>query len=129
MPQAVAAGLPMKERRIAGMSLLCGRSALKRLLCIQGEPHMVYVSVKQSVEDYKVWRPFFDNDDARRRTGGATGVNHVYRDAEKPNDVTVILEWDNKENAHKFTTDPALREVMQKAGVVGMPSVSILNRS
>lgn len=90
---------------------------------------MVYVSVKQSVQDYNTWRPFFDNDASRRGTGGATGVNHVYRDAEKPNDVTVILEWDNKENAHKFITDPALREVMEKAGVVGMPSVAVLNRS
>jgi heme-degrading monooxygenase HmoA len=90
---------------------------------------MVYVSVKQTVKDYGVWRPFFDNDAARRKAGGGTGSNQIYRDVDKPNDVTVILEWDSKENAQKFTRDPALREVMEKAGVVGMPSVIIQNKA
>jgi len=86
---------------------------------------MVYVSVKQTLKDYKIWRPFFDNDAARRKTAGATGVNKIYRDVEKPNDVTVVLEWDSSEKAQKFIADPALREVMEKAGVIGMPSISI----
>ena len=90
---------------------------------------MVYVSVRQTVQDYTKWRPFFDNDAARRRTAGATGVNQVYCDVEKPNDVAVILEWDSRENAHKFVSDPALREVMEKAGVIGMPSVAIQTRA
>ena len=86
---------------------------------------MVYVSVKQTLKDYKIWRPFFDNDAGRRKTGGATGVNKIYRDVEKPNDVTVVLEWDSRENAQKFIADPALREIMEKARVVGMPSICI----
>jgi hypothetical protein len=90
---------------------------------------MVYVSVRQSVKDYAAWRPFFDNDASRRHSGGATGVNQIYRDVEKPNDVAVVLEWDTKENAQKFVSDPALREVMEKAGVIGMPSVTIQNRA
>jgi hypothetical protein len=89
---------------------------------------MVYISVKQSVKDYKNWRPFFDNDATRRKAGGATGSNQIYRDVEKPNDVMVVLEWDNKENAQKFAADPALREVMEKAGVIGMPSVTIQDK-
>jgi quinol monooxygenase YgiN len=90
---------------------------------------MVYVSVRQTVEDYKKWRPFFDNDASRRRAAGGTGVNQVYCDVENPNVVTVVLEWDNLENAHKFTNDPALREVMQKAGVVGAPMIVFQNRA
>jgi hypothetical protein len=30
------------------------------------------------------------------------------------------------ENARKFMSDPALGEVMQKAGVVGMPTVAAI---
>jgi len=89
---------------------------------------MVYVSVIQSLEDYAKWRPIFDSDSARRVAAGATGVNQIFRDVEKPNNVTVVLEWDTRENAHKFVSDPALREVMAKAGVVGMPSVAIMTR-
>jgi hypothetical protein len=89
---------------------------------------MFYISVRQTVEDYNKWRPFFDNDAARRRAAGATGVNQIYREVDHPNNVTVVLEWDTPENAHKFANDPALREVMQKAGVIGMPSITFETR-
>ena len=90
---------------------------------------MVYVSVRSSVKDYGTWRPFFDKDAVRRSSAGATGVNQIYRDVEKPNDVAVLLEWDTKENAQKFAADPALRETMEKAGVIGMPSVTIQSKA
>ena len=84
---------------------------------------MVYLNVRHTVADYEKWRQFFDEDDARRRAAGATGTNQIYRDVDDPNTITIVLEWDNAENARKFMDDPALREVMQKAGVVGMPAV------
>ncbi len=84
---------------------------------------MVYLNVRHTVADYATWRPAFDADEARRRAAGATGVKQVYRDVDDPNTITVFLEWDNAENARKFAEDPALREVMQKAGVIGMPAV------
>ena len=84
---------------------------------------MVYLNVRHTVADYEKWRSFFDEDGARRRTAGATGTNQIYRDADDANVVTTIIEWDNAENALKFMSDPALREVMQKAGVVGAPAV------
>ena len=91
---------------------------------------MVYLNVRATVADYEKWRPFFDEDEARRRSAGATGVNQVYRDLDDPNTVTVVLEWDNAENARKFMDDPALREEMQKSGVIGMPAVrTILSRT
>jgi hypothetical protein len=85
---------------------------------------MVYVNVRHTITNYETWRPFFDQDDARRRTAGATGVPQLYRDVDNANVITVIIEWDNAENARKFMSDPALGEVMQKAGVVGMPTVA-----
>ena len=91
---------------------------------------MVYLNVRHTVADYEKWRPLFDEDEARRRAAGATGVNQVYRDVDDPNTITIVLEWDNAENARKFMDDPALREVMQKAGVIGMPAVrAILSRT
>jgi hypothetical protein len=33
------------------------------------------------------------------------------------------MEWDNAVNAQKFMNDPELREVMQTAGVIGMPAL------
>ena len=90
---------------------------------------MVYINVSHTAADYEKWRSVFDGDEARRRAAGATGVNQIFRDADDPNTVNVILEWDNAENARKFLDDPALREAMQKAGVVGAPALrAILTR-
>jgi len=91
---------------------------------------MVYINVRHTVTDYAKWRPFFDRDDARRRAGGATGVNLLYQDADNPNIVTTLMEWNNAESALKFAHDPALAKVMQEAGVVGAPAlVAILKRT
>jgi len=87
---------------------------------------MVYLNIRHTVVDYEKWRRFFDADETRRRAAGATGVNQLYRDVDDPNTVTVVLEWDNAKNARRFMEDPAMREVMQQAGVVGMPAVRAL---
>ena len=84
---------------------------------------MVFVNVRQTTASYEAWRPFFDKDEPRRRAAGATGVNQVFRDVDNPNTVTVVLEWNDTEHARQFMNDPALREVMQKAGVIGAPAV------
>ncbi|HTP01495.1 MAG TPA: hypothetical protein VMJ64_08985 [Anaerolineales bacterium] len=84
---------------------------------------MVMLNVRHTVADYAKWRPFFDEDDARRRKAGQQGTPQVYRDVDNPNVVTIMLPWDNAENALRFAQDPAMAEVMQKAGVVGMPAV------
>lgn len=91
---------------------------------------MVYINVRHTVADYEKWRLVFDEGETYRRAAGATGVNQVYRDVDDPNTVTVVLEWDNAENARKLMDDPVLREDMQKAGVIGMPAVrAILSRA
>ncbi len=91
---------------------------------------MVYINVRHTAADYEKWRLVFDEGEAYRRAAGATGVNQVYRDVDDPNTVTVVLEWDNVENARKLMDDPVLREDMQKSGVIGMPAVrAILSRT
>jgi len=91
---------------------------------------MVNLIVRHTVTDYGKWRPIFDEDDARRRAGGASAVKQVYRDLDDPDIITIIMEWDTAENANRFAHDPALGAVMQKAGVVGMPAlVAVLSRA
>ena len=91
---------------------------------------MVYLNVRHTVADYGKWRPIYDEDKSRRKENGATGVEQVYRDADNPNIITLIMEWDSAEDALKFAKDPALAAVMQKAGVVGRPElIAILLRA
>ncbi len=84
---------------------------------------MVYISMRYAVADYQVWRGVFDSNDSTRRSAGCTGVVQVYRDVDDPKTITLVMEWDNADNARKFLDDPALRERMKAAGVVGAPVV------
>ena len=90
---------------------------------------MIYLTVRHTVADYAKWRPVFDSDESNRRAGGATGVQSVYRDLANPNDITVVLEWDNAENAQKFFRNPALAETMKTAGVTSAPEARFLSRA
>ena len=89
---------------------------------------MIYLNVRHTTADYAKWRAGFDAHATARQAAGATGVQHVFRDLENPNAVTIVMEWDSAEKARKFAQDPALREVMEKAGVIGAPEVRFLNR-
>jgi hypothetical protein len=84
---------------------------------------MIKIIVRHSVTSFEKWYPLFVADGARRQAPGATGDQDVYRDVGDPNLVTLVLGWNNADSAHKFLNDPQLGEVMQQAGVVGMPAV------
>ncbi len=88
---------------------------------------MIYLNVRHTAADYAKWRVGFDAHEPARRAAGATGVQQVYRDVENPNAITIVMEWDSAEKARKFAQDPALRQVMEKAGVIGAPEVRFLN--
>ena len=90
---------------------------------------MTYLNVRQTVTDYDKWRLGFDANEPARRAAGATGVHHVYRDVDNPNTVSIMMEWDNVDNARRFMHDPALDEVSRRAGVIGMPERYLLEHS
>ena len=90
---------------------------------------MIYLNVRHTAADYAKWRVGFDAHETARRAAGATGVQQVYRDMENPNAITVIVEWDSAEKARKFIQDPAMREVFEKVGVIGVPEVRFLNHA
>jgi heme-degrading monooxygenase HmoA len=87
---------------------------------------MPYLLIKNTVQDYSKWKPVFDQHGAARKAAGSKGAQ-VFLGAQNPNEVMVLLEWDTLENARKFTASPDLRQVMQNAGVVGMPEISFLS--
>jgi quinol monooxygenase YgiN len=83
--------------------------------------------VHHTVEDYAKWKPVFDQHAATRKAAGSKGGT-LYRSADNPNELLIVWEWDSLANARKFSESPDLREVMQKAGVVGRPDIHFLER-
>jgi heme-degrading monooxygenase HmoA len=87
---------------------------------------MPYLLVRHKVEDYQRWKPVFDHDHgaARARSGSMGG--RILRNADDPNELLILLEWDSLENARRFADADDLREAMQRAGVADQPDVYFL---
>jgi quinol monooxygenase YgiN len=86
---------------------------------------MVYLLVHHRIEDYKSWRPFFDEHEGMRKKNGAVSAK-VFQKADDPQDISILFEWDSEANARRFVESTDLREVMKRAGVIGMPEATIL---
>ena len=86
---------------------------------------MATLIVHHKVKDYATWRPFFDEDNKNRVKYGSTGFK-VYKSASDPNDLTVVMDWSSIDGARQFATSPALKDIMEQAGVISQPEVSFL---
>lgn len=84
---------------------------------------MPYVFVRHKVEDYAKWKAGFDDDGDVRKAGGSTGAQ-VFRDADDPSVISVLLEMTDMESVQTMMQrlqTPEMQEIMREAGVVGEP--------
>jgi heme-degrading monooxygenase HmoA len=86
---------------------------------------MHYVLVKHKVKDYGKWKSIYDENITNREDSGSKGA-HVLRGVEDPNEVVILFEWDNLDNARKFFESSNLRMRLQNAGVMDKPEVYFL---
>ncbi|MFC1961081.1 hypothetical protein ACFLYO_10265, partial [Chloroflexota bacterium] len=62
------------------------------------------------------------------RTQSGEKEAYIFNNADNPNLITAIFEWDSVENANKyFFNTPELKAAMQEAGVLGSPNITMLN--
>lgn len=78
--------------------------------------------MKHQVASFANWKPLFDEGQSLRRQYGGSN-EHVYQEANHPENVVVMVDWNSKEDAEKFRQSPELKEAMQKAGVLSQPKV------
>ena len=86
---------------------------------------MPYILVRHKVADYARWKPIFDEHGAMRKAGGCKG-GQLFRSATDPNELVILLQWDDLEKARQFVQSQDLREAMQRAGVVDKPDIFFL---
>ena len=87
---------------------------------------MAILIIRHTVKDFPTWKSAFDQHATARKTAGCKG-GELFHDQANPNDVTVVMRWDNQQNAQAFAQSPDLKAVMEKAGVTGQPQVRFLN--
>jgi hypothetical protein len=82
---------------------------------------MTTLAVRHTVQDFDTWKLGFDGHADVRRSHGSTG----YRVLQDGNSVLALIEFPDVASSQAFTTDPSLRAVMDQAGVVGAPDISV----
>jgi heme-degrading monooxygenase HmoA len=86
---------------------------------------MPYLLVKHAVRDFAAWRRVFDEAMERKGLGSRGGF--VFQGLDDPNQVFVLLEWDDPERMKAFMASEGLRQAMDRGGVTGRPDVHFLD--
>jgi hypothetical protein len=89
---------------------------------------MATLFVRHDVADFGAWKQAYDAFDEERQSMGVTG-HGVYQAEGNPNDVTVCHDFESMDAARAFVGSDRLREVMQRAGVQGEPTVWFTNKA
>ena len=87
---------------------------------------MPYLLVRHKVEDYERWKLVFDHDHGATREQWGSKGGRILRNADDPNELVILLEWDSLDNARQFANADELGEAMQRAGVADQPDVYFL---
>jgi quinol monooxygenase YgiN len=86
----------------------------------------LFLLMRFPVRDYTNWRHEFDSQATWRQQNGQRSCQ-TFRDADDPNVVTLLCEWQSLQSVKTFLADPQLSENMQLAGVMAQPSLHIIN--
>ena len=80
--------------------------------------YMPYLLEQHKVHDYALWRAVFDADAAGRKTAGCRGAR-ILRNADDPEEVVVLFEWDTLERARQRIESATLGREFEEAGASG----------
>jgi len=84
--------------------------------------------IKHKVADFAKWSIAYEGHDSARLASGLH--NYVIgRGLTDSNMVVVALKVDDTTKAKAFAKDPGLKAAMQKAGVLGVPTISIVTET
>jgi hypothetical protein len=86
---------------------------------------MALMVIHHKVRDYATWRPAYDTHESSRAGAGITN-GRVYRKAEDPNDLVILLDVADVARARAWTASEDLKTTMGKAGVLGAPAIHFI---
>lgn len=79
------------------------------------------------VENFAKWKQGFDAGETMRAQAGIT-IKGVYQSVDDQNHVTVISEVPNADMARAILSGPAMKEAMEKSGIISVPEIKIVNQ-
>ena len=76
----------------------------------------VYVVLEHEIYDFDALKQVYTDDAERRRRMGCLG-GRIWRGADDPNTVSVVMEWDTVDHAREFAGSFELEQAMHWATV------------
>lgn len=89
---------------------------------------MIFMLVRHGVEDFSRWRSAYAADEAARQAAGLREVS-LWRNADEPHEVVLLLEVSDLARAKAFAASSDLRQKMAASGVTGRPEIVFLTES
>jgi hypothetical protein len=89
---------------------------------------MVHVLVRHKVEDFDQWKPAYDAHQEARAAAGLREL-HLWHNLDAPNEIVLLFEVSEVEQARAFAESKDLNERMTAAGVMGAPEILFLSSS
>lgn len=82
--------------------------------------------IRHAVTDFDRWRTVFQEDEVTRRSAGARS-EIVFRSANDPEEVWLVLQWDDLFRARLFARSDDLVDTLTRAGVTQRPDIWYLD--
>lgn len=86
---------------------------------------MVYLTITYGVEEIEKWKNIFEKGSEKRSSGGCKSET-VYVSPSDAKKITVLYEWNSKEEFKKFASDPEVQNASKAAGLTSPPEVKFL---
>jgi hypothetical protein len=74
------------------------------------------------VKDFNAWRASYNGHEKDRVSAGITN-GRVFRSADNPNDVVILQDVADVSKARTWLGSNDMKSVMEKSGVLGLPSI------
>jgi len=88
---------------------------------------MTYVLIRHKVANFGKWKLAYDGDVTSRQRAGLNET-HLLHNVQNHEEVVLLFEVDDLQKALEFCGSSALRDTMQKAGVIATPDIVLLGR-
>ena len=104
---------------IVGASLNCQKKESFSITQNIGGTTMSHGIFRLKVENYSTWKSDWDKSSDFRKSGGQKGF-HIFKMADDPHDIILLIEWDTIDNMKKFMESPELEKALKRSGVKEM---------
>ena len=88
---------------------------------------MITVIISHEVQNFAEWKVGFDANKSFREGNGVIDIS-LYTSIDNPNLVTFIYEAASAELVNGMMSNPDFIVTMKAAGVIGRPTISMLNK-